>query len=80
MVKINSIKIKLNSPMRGFVKGQCVNVITDNNGVILDSYWRKRLKESETSSTPFVEIVTKDKLDNKIEKKDKKSLNERGDL
>ena len=57
------MKIKLNTDLNGLKKGRIINVETDSDGIITDSFWRKRLIDSEIDNC--IEIVT--------EKKDKPS-------
>jgi len=40
------VKIKVNKDLFGFKKGETFT-IEDDKGIPLDSYWRKRLKDSE---------------------------------
>jgi len=59
------VKLKLNTPLRGHKAGNIVTVKADDNGNVLDSYWRRRLKDAETDGC--VEVV-------KESKKSKKSV------
>ena len=57
------MKIKLNTAMKGYAKGQEIT-IGDENGIPLDPFWRRRLKDSEIDNS--IEIVqTKPKSETK---------------
>ena len=49
------MKLKLNQPMAGFEAGREVTVQTDANGVPLEKFWRRRLKDAEIDNC--VEVV-----------------------
>lgn len=58
------MKLKLNVAMNGFAKGQEIT-IADVKGVPTESFWRRRLKDSEIDKC--VEIVqTKPKSETKV--------------
>lgn len=62
------IKLKLNIALRGNVEGTVISVNADEDGVLMDKYWRRRLKDSAVDNC--VEII------NEIQEqslKDKKS-------
>ena len=40
-------KLKLNTALRGHDAGAVIRVKTDKNGIALDPYWRRRLRDSE---------------------------------
>lgn len=48
------MKIKLNMDISGFKKGEELELLT-HNGVPIDAYWRKRLKDSEIDNC--IEII-----------------------
>lgn len=48
------MKIKLKVAMNGFSKGRELTIATDN-GVPVDQYWRRRLKDAEIDKS--IEIV-----------------------
>ena len=56
---IKNIKIKLNVDLNGFKKGRVINVKTDNEGTIIDAFWRARLKDSKIDNC--IEIVIEEK-------------------
>lgn len=41
------VKVKLNANLRGYKKGQSINIQVDGAGVPLDAYWRRRFKDAE---------------------------------
>ena len=53
----NTIKLKLNAPLRGLGAGSVTSIKTDDNGIPLDRYWRNRLKDAEIDNC--VEIIRK---------------------
>lgn len=52
---MNEIKLKLNFEMRGFPAGRVVSVQTDDHGVPLEKFWRRRLHDAVTDNC--VEVV-----------------------
>ena len=40
-------EMKLNAPLRGLPKDVVIPVRVDKNGIPLDMYWRRRIKDSE---------------------------------
>ena len=48
------MKIKLNIAMKSYAKGQEIT-IGDENGIPLDPFWRRRLKDAEIDKS--IEIV-----------------------
>jgi hypothetical protein len=42
--------LRLNVPLKGFSKGAAVLVVVDQNGVVLDQYWRRRVKDATTDN------------------------------
>lgn len=58
-------QLKVNTPLRGFKAGQVVPVKTQD-GIILDPYWRRRLKDATIDKC--VELV--EKTINKSKKKE----------
>ncbi len=57
MAKRDTIRIKVNLPIRGFVVGQEVRVKVDREGTPLDATWRRRLRDAKIDNC--CEIVTK---------------------
>ena len=48
MLKVPENKrLKLNTPLRGHDAGAEIRVKTDKNGTVLDTYWRRRLRDSK---------------------------------
>ena len=41
------MKLKLNMPLRGLPAGHEIEVETDKEGIPLDKFWRRRLRDSE---------------------------------
>ena len=54
------IKLKLNQAMQGFEAGRVVPVQADEQGVPLEKFWRRRLKDSQIDNC--VEIVKTPKM------------------
>ncbi len=54
-----SIKLKLNMPFQGFAAGREITVKADANGVPLEKFWRRRLKDAVSDNC--VEIVSQEK-------------------
>ena len=52
---MNELKLKLNSEMHGFPVGHVVSVQTDEHGVPLEKFWRRRLRDAVTDNC--VEVV-----------------------
>lgn len=50
------VKLKLNVPLQGYREGQILDFPADANGVILDRYWRNRVRDSAIDNC--VELVT----------------------
>jgi len=48
-------RIKINKNLRGFAPGQTTMIEVDDNGVPIDPFWRKRLKDSNFDNC--IEIV-----------------------
>lgn len=44
---MKTIELKLNQPMRGYGAGRIVTIQTDVNGLPLEKFWRRRLKDAE---------------------------------
>ena len=65
---IKNIKIKLNTDLGGFQKGRVLNIAVDNEGTIIDAFWRARFKDSKIDNC--IEIVIEEKP--KTSKRDKK--------
>jgi hypothetical protein len=65
---IKNIKIKLNTDLGGLQKGRIINVEADNEGTIIDAFWRARFKDSKIDNC--IEVVIEEKP--KISKRDKK--------
>ena len=63
---MKKISLKLNADLKGKKAGSIVTIEIDRDKVIIDPYWRRRLKDAEIDNC--VEIV---KIENK-EKGDKK--------
>jgi hypothetical protein len=62
------IKLKINKTFLNYKEGQIINLQTDNNGNVLDRFWRNRIKDSQYDNC--CEIVPEKK------KKCKKSTGE----
>ncbi len=62
------MKIKLNTDLNGLKKGRVINVETDCNGTIIDSFWRRRMFDSLIDNC--IEVVVEEKP--KTSKRDKK--------
>jgi len=57
-------RLKLNAPLGGKPAGTIIKIRTDKNGVPLDSYWRRRIKDSEIDNcVEFVKTPKKKKED-----------------
>lgn len=54
-----SIKLKITSdvPLGGKQPGAVFSVETDENGVILDGYWRRRMRDEDLHKCGAVEVV-----------------------
>lgn len=54
-----SIKLKITSnvPLGGKQPGAVFSVETDESGVILDGYWRRRMRDEELHKCGAVEVV-----------------------
>ena len=65
------MKIRLNIAMKSYAKGQEIT-IGDENGIPLDPFWRRRLKDAEIDNS--IEIVQTKPLD---KTKDKPKRNSR---
>ena len=44
---MKNIKLKINFDFGKYKKDRVIRTTTDDNGIILDRYWRQRLKDSE---------------------------------
>jgi len=53
---MNTIKLKINTALRGYAVGRIVSIESDSKGTTLDKYWRRRLKDAEIDNC--VEVVT----------------------
>lgn len=60
MAAANRIKIKLNGPLKGYVKGTVLTLPADSNGTPLERYWRDRLRDSAIDHC--IEIVPNQKV------------------
>lgn len=49
------MKLKLNQPLAGYEVGREVTIQTDRNGVPLEKFWRRRLKDAKIDNC--VEVV-----------------------
>ncbi len=49
------MKLKLNQPMKGYETGRTVTVQTDADGVPLEKFWRRRLRDAKIDNC--VEVV-----------------------
>lgn len=49
------MKLKLNQPMKGYEAGREVVVQTDANGVPLEKFWRRRIRDAKIDNC--VEVV-----------------------
>lgn len=54
------MKLKLNQPLKGYEVGREIIVQTDSNGVPLEKFWRRRLKDAKIDNC--VEVVKASKL------------------
>ena len=54
------MKLKLNCDLNGHKKGTIIKV-NDNNGIPLDSFWRRRLKDAEIDNCVEIVEVSKPK-------------------
>ena len=52
---IKTVDLKLNVPLQGQKAGAVLNLPADENGVILDKYWRNRLRDARIDGC--VEVV-----------------------
>ncbi len=52
-------RIKINKSLRGFVPGQTTLIEVNEDGIPLDSFWRKRFKDAERDNC--LEIVQDEK-------------------
>ena len=52
---MKAIKLKLNQPMLGYEAGREVTIQTDKDGVPLEKFWRRRLKDADIDNC--VEVV-----------------------
>ncbi len=52
---MKAIKLKLNQPMLGYAAGREVTIQTDKDGVPLEKFWRRRLKDAEIDNC--VEVI-----------------------
>lgn len=52
------LKIKLNTPLRGFPANMELNIKTDSQGTPKDAYWRRRLKDSKKDNC--IEVIKED--------------------
>ena len=50
-----AVKLKINTPLRGYSKGVELKIKVDPEGVPLERYWRDRLKDSKFDNC--VEII-----------------------
>ena len=50
MAKRDTILIKVNLPIRGFLVGQEVRVKVDREGTPFDATWRRRLRDAKTDN------------------------------
>lgn len=55
------MKIKLNTDLSGFRKGRIINVNVDEEGTILNQFWRARLEDSKIDNCVEVVIEKKTK-------------------
>jgi hypothetical protein len=49
------MKLKLNQPMKGYEAGREITVQTDSNGIPLEKFWRRRLRDAQIDNC--VEVV-----------------------
>lgn len=49
------MKLRLNQPLAGYEVGREVTIQTDRNGVPLEKFWRRRLKDARIDNC--VEVV-----------------------
>ncbi len=52
---MKKVKLKINIPMLGMRTGDEAVIDTDKNGIPLDKFWRRRLKDSQIDGC--VEVV-----------------------
>lgn len=62
-MKQKTLMLKLNVALRGHRAGEIIRLRTDNNGIMLDTYWRRRLKDAEIDGC--VEIMNTPKKQTK---------------
>ena len=56
---MKTIKFKLNTPMAGYEAGREVAVQTDEAGVPLEKFWRRRIRDAKIDNC--VEVVAQPK-------------------
>lgn len=66
----NTIKLLLNSPLRGKPKGSKVIVPVNASGRVIDQYWASRIKDAEIDNC--VSIIESDNDEKNIKKTGKK--------
>ena len=49
------MKLKLNNPLAGYEAGRTVSIQTDANGVPLEKFWRRRIRDAKIDNC--VEVV-----------------------
>jgi hypothetical protein len=62
-------QIKINKDFLNYKKGQLINVEVDSSGIVLEKYWRSRLKDSHYDNC--CELVSESKK--KLKEKDNDS-------
>lgn len=60
---MKTVKLKLNVPLQGHKAGKTLDFPTDANGVILDRYWRNRVRDAKIDNC--VEKVVPHKTEKK---------------
>ena len=53
------MKIKLNTPMKGYEAGREVTIECDSSGVPLEKFWRRRLRDAKIDNC--VEVIKSSK-------------------
>ena len=62
---MSQIKLKLNQPMAGYEAGHTVTVQTDDSGVPLEKFWRRRIRDAKIDNCVEVVKASKPKQEKK---------------
>lgn len=60
---MKNIKLKLNEAMQGYEAGRVITVQADSNGLPLEKFWRRRLKDAQTDKCVEIVKASKPKKD-----------------